>query len=122
MAGEDQERLYIMHFRNLEQVALAQLTAIQKQEAAAIDAWIGQKQMILDELLRLKEKRELAVCSRETQETAQRSLLQIMDHEAESRRLLAERSERIRLRLLNLQRNQIIRTAYENPAIAGNRR
>jgi septum formation topological specificity factor MinE len=114
-----EEALWLQHHRNILQLSLRQLQALERQDVVLAQDCAEQKQMILNYVEELQAVYPLEQCQRGTKQTVHDWLQQIIAYEQQSRNLLQARRSEIMLRLFTARQSDNINKAYGTPLNSG---
>lgn len=114
MSQKEQENLLIKHYRNLHSLSIRQLTAIQENDSPVITEFIEQKQIIIDQIKEWNEDFDASLCTADTATQLKQLLSEIILHEEEGQKILADRQANVRKQLVTNQKAKIIEQAYGN--------
>jgi hypothetical protein len=113
------EVVLLKHYRNIQQLSRKQLDALQKENTAEIHELIAQKQIIIDQVEKTREKVEITAIPAAAAKKLMQLLTDISLLEEESRKLVSGRQDAVRQQLFANQQAKIIRQAYEAPLSTG---
>lgn len=109
------ESTMLTHCRNLLTLSQKQLAAINKLDHAAVDHYLAQKQLIIEEI----KKIEKDIFTSALRPEAEGLLKEILSLEAESSLILKNQQETMRLKLITANKTQTLQSAYESPFTSG---
>ena len=114
------EKLFLTHYSNLQALSQKQLEAIQNGDDININACIEQKQLIIEHIQNLQTELGSLRYSETAREKVEQLLKNIAAMEEQSRELLTERQEKLRLEMVVINKTKTLQTAYEGTYAAGN--
>jgi hypothetical protein len=109
-----QEDLLLKHYHNLRILSVKQLAAIKEEKLSVVTDFIGQKEMLINEIKKWYEHYEISDCKPDVAYQLREIILEISGYEETGRNLLTEQKEQMRKVLVVRQKSKIIQQAYES--------